>query len=260
MRKLRVGLRLSPIATAMFANSPFYEGRVTGERSERAKVWLAVDPDRQGLLPALWKQGSRIRDYVEWALDVPMFLFKRNGSVVKNTGQTFRAFWKDGFQGHQPDLHDWEMHLNTLFPEVRLKHTLEVRGGDSQSVAVAAALPALWTGLLYDARSLDEAESLSESFTWDEMEALRPALAQRGLQATFRGASLVDSAQRLLSIARGGLSRRKRVSKDGHDETVHLEALAKLVEQGSCPADEIARDLPVGSEPSRAEIIRRTRL
>src|SRR6185436_17178643 len=116
----------------------------------RARVWLAVDPDRQGLLPRLWHPKSVIRDYVEWALDSPMFLFKRDGKVVRNTGQKFRAFMSDGFEGYKPDVHDWETHLNTLFPEVRLKDTLEVRGGDSLPERLAPAIPALWTGVLYD--------------------------------------------------------------------------------------------------------------
>ncbi len=257
MRKLRVALRVSPIVTAMFANSPFYEGRVTGDRSERAKVWLAVDPDRQGLLPKLWNPDSRLRDYVEWALDVPMFLFKRSGKVVVNTGQTFRDFWNNGFQGHHADIHDWELHLNTLFPEVRLKHTIEVRGGDSLPTRLSPALPALWTGILYDPTALDEAESFSASFTWDEMEALRLELAQRGLSAVLRGKPLADAAQRLIDIARGGLARRKRLSDDGDDETVHLAALSKLVQHGSSPADELAQGLPSEPAAMKSEIIRR---
>jgi glutamate--cysteine ligase len=260
MRKMRILLRLSPIATAMFANSPFYEGKVTGDKSERAKVWLSVDPDRQGLLPALWKEGSRIRDYVEWALDAPMFFVKRSGRIVKNTGQTFRAFLKDGFQGEKADLHDWELHLNTLFPEVRLKRTIEVRGGDSQALPHVVALPALWTGILYDKVALDEADALSATFTFDEMEALRPEIAKLGLSATFRGKPLADTAARLLAIARGGLARRERLASDGRDETIHLEALSKLVEQAQCPADALVRDLPQEPAQLRAEIIRRTML
>jgi glutamate--cysteine ligase len=260
MRKMRVALRLSPVATAMFANSPFYEGKLTGHKCERAKVWLAVDPDRQGLLPALWKESSRFRDYVEWALDVPMFLFKRNAKVVKNTGQTFRSFWVDGFQGEKPDLHDWELHLNTLFPEVRLKHTIEVRGADSQTAALAAALPAFWTGILYDPVALDEAATLSESFTHDEMQALRPEIAKLGLSTPFRGKPLADIAQRLLAIAKDGLSRRKRLSKEGRDEGVYLSALSNLVEQGLCPADVLTRGLSGAQSPAPSEVIRRSQL
>jgi len=260
MNKMRVLLRLSPIVSAIFANSPFYEGKPTGDKSERIKVWLAVDPDRQGLLPTLWKRDSKIRDYVEWALDVPMFLFKRGSDVVRNTGQTFRSFWNDGFRGERPDVHDWELHLNTLFPEVRLKHTIEVRGSDSQSLALAAAVPALWTGIVYDAAALDQAAALSESFTYDEMEAFRPQAARLGIAAPFRGKPIAETALRVIEIAKGGLSRRKRFSAEGRDETIHLEALERLVERGQCPADDLVRGLPADPSAFRAEVIRRTRL
>ncbi len=260
MKKMRVLLRLSPIASAMFANSPFYEGKPTGDKSERIKVWLSVDPDRQGLLPALWKPDSSIRDYVEWALDVPMFLFKRGGQVVRNTGQTFRSFWTDGFRGETPNIHDWELHLNTLFPEVRLKHIIEVRGADSQPLAIAAAVPALWTGILYDRKALDEADALTESFTYDDMQSLRPELAKLGLKALFRGKPIAETAARVVAIAKGGLARRERLSPDGRDETIHLAALERLVERAECPADELLRGIPSEANAFRAEVIRRARL
>ena len=260
MRKMRVALRISPIVTAMFANSPFYEEKLTGERSERAKVWLAVDPDRQGLLPSLWKADSSFNDYVEWALDVPMFLIKRNGKVVANTGQTFRSFWNDGFQGEKPDLHDWEMHLNTLFPEVRLKHTIEVRGNDSQSVRLAAGIPALFTGILYDAGALAAAEALTASFTFDEMQSLRSEVAKLGLAARLRGKPATETAQALLEIAKQGLVRRGRRGPDGRDESVHLAPLESLVARGQCPADQLLADFPTDPSRFKAEVIRRAKL
>jgi len=260
MRKMRVALRISVIVTAMFANSPFYEGRLTGERSERAKVWLAVDPDRQGLLPTLWKADSSFNDYVEWALDAPMFLIKRDGKVIANTGQTFRAFWKDGFQGQKADIHDWELHLNTLFPEVRLKHTIEVRGNDSQSVLLSAAIPALFTGIFYDAAALAAADTLSASFTFDEMEALRPEVAKLGLMAKLRGKQVAEVAQSLVGIAKQGLARRGRRAADGNDESVHLKELEALVAQGRCPADQLLAGFPTDSSKFKAEVIRRTKL
>jgi glutamate--cysteine ligase len=260
MRKMRVSLRVSVIVTAMFANSPFYEGKLSGERSERAKVWLAVDPDRQGLLPALWKADSSFEDYVEWALDVPMFLIKRNGKVVANTGQTFRAFAADGFRGEKADLHDWELHLNTLFPEVRLKHTIEVRGNDSQSTALTSAVPALFTGILYDDTALGQAEKLVETFTYDEMQALRTEVAKHGLSARLRGRPVADAAQALVGIANGGLARRARRSASGHDETVHLAALEALVQKARCPADAVLADFPADPAKFKSEVIRRTKL
>ena len=157
MRKMHVALALAPTTTAMFANSPWKEGRPNGGMTYRGRVWLDVDPDRTGLLPMLWGRGSRFDDLVEWALDVPMFLFKRRERAIANTGQTFRSFMADGFEGERATLEDWRLHLNTLFPEVRLKRTIEIRGADGQTTDMACALPALWTGVLYDEQALAEA-------------------------------------------------------------------------------------------------------
>ena len=255
-----VSLRLSPLVTAIFANSPFYEGRLTGGRTFRAKVWLSVDPDRQGLVPQVLERGRRIADYIEWALDAPMFLVKRGNEVIENTGQSFRSFMKHGFRGHRPNLKDWETHLNTLFPEVRLKRTLEVRGADSLPASLTCALPALWTGILYDARALDAADELSASFTAAELEALRPELAEKALRATFRGAPLADLAGRLVDIASGGLERRARLNKNGQDERVHLAKLAALVGKGWSPADALVEGLGNTDADLRQEILARARI
>jgi glutamate--cysteine ligase len=260
LRKTKVALRLSPLVTAIFANSPFYEGHVSGERSHRARVWLSVDPDRQGLVPAVLEHGRRFVDYIEWALDAPMFLIKRDGVVVENTGQSFRSFMKHGFRGHYPTLKDWETHLNTLFPEVRLKRTIEVRGADSLPANLACALPALWTGILYDPRALDEADELSASFTAAELEAVRPAIAERALAATFRGAPLADLAARLLEISTGGLGRRARLNKNGKDESAHLTRLGALVEKGWSPADALVEGLGNTDADLRHEILARARI
>jgi glutamate--cysteine ligase len=260
MRMLRVSLRLSPVLTAIFANSPFYEGRLFGGKSYRAKVWLSVDPDRQGLVPGVLARGRRFVDYIEWALDAPMFLFKRGGEVVPNTGQSFRSFMKHGFAGHRPTLGDWETHLNTLFPEVRLKRTIEVRGADSLPASLVCALPALWTGIFYDPRALDEADELSQGFTADELEALRPAVGEKALQATFRGAPLAALAERVLDIASGGLARRARLNKNGKDERVHLAKISALVEKGWCPADALVDGLGNTDTDLRREILARARI
>ena len=260
LRKTRVALRLSPLVTAIFANSPFHEGRLFGGRSYRARVWLSVDPDRQGLVPAVLERGRRFADYVEWALDAPMFLIKRGNEVVENTGQSFRSFMKHGFRGHRPTLKDWETHLNTLFPEVRLKRTIEVRGADSLPASLTCALPALWTGILYDPRALDEAEALSASWTAAELEALRPGIVDRALQATFRGAPLASQAERLVDIAQGGLERRARLNKSGKDERIHLTKLVALVEKGWSPADALVDGLENGDADLRQEILGRARI
>lgn len=237
MRKVRLGMKLAPLASAMFANSPWYEGEEFGGVSFRAKVWTDVDPDRTGLVPAIWSENSTFDDYVDWALDVPMFLFKRNGEVIANTGQTFRSFWKNGFQGHVATRADWTLHLNTLFPEVRLKRTIEIRSIDAQGRGTSVAVPALYTGLYYDARALAEAEELTRDWTLDQVTELRGRVWREGLRASFGGQPLAKAAERLLDIAKGGLSRRANKDESGRDESVYLAELERLVAHGKCPAD-----------------------
>jgi glutamate--cysteine ligase len=239
MRKLRVSLRVSPIVAAMFANSPFYKGKPFGGKSERLKVWLDVDPDRQGLVPCVWNEKSNFRDYIEWALDVPMFLVKHGALVIENTGQSFRSFMQDGFGGHHATLSDWATHINTLFPEVRLKRTLEVRGADSVPFDLIAALPALWTGLFYDEQALSELENLSADYTFDEMQALRLRTANEGLRAQFRGKPLAEAAQKVLEASLGGLRRRAILDESGRDEGRHLDTFVDLVAKGQTLADRV---------------------
>jgi glutamate--cysteine ligase len=253
MRKMHVALALAPTTTAMFANSPWKEGRPNGGMTYRGRVWLDVDPDRTGLLPMLWSRGSRFDDLVEWALDVPMFLFKRRERAIANTGQTFRSFMADGFEGERATLEDWRLHLNTLFPEVRLKRTIEIRGADVQTTDMACALPALWTGVLYDEQALAEAEALVDGWTHDEVAASRESVWRDGLRASFRGGKIAPIAERLLTIAEGGLTRRAIVDKaSGKDERVHLARLRKLVERGQCPADALLEGLDREKDPARA--------
>ncbi len=260
MRMLRVSLRLSPVTTAMFASSPFYEGGLWGGKSYRAKVWLDVDPSRQGLVPRVLGDGKRFVDYVEWALDAPMFVVKRGKEVHDASGITFRQFMEAGAFGTYPTMNDWETHLNTMFPEVRLKRTIEVRGADSQSAALACALPALWTGIFYDRRALDAADELSASFTHEELLDLRRQIPERALQATFRGKPLADLAQQVADIAMSGLERRARLNRNGRDERAHLERLADLVAKARCPADVLLEGLDPARPDLRQEILVRARM
>jgi glutamate--cysteine ligase len=253
MRKMRVALALSPATTAMFANSPWKEGKPHGGLTYRGRVWLDVDPDRTGLVPALWKKDARFDDYIEWALDVPMFLFKREGHGIHNTGQTFRGFYRDGFQGHRPNMEDWKTHLNTLFPEVRLKKTIEIRGADAQGTDMKCALPALWTSLLYDDAALAGAEALVEGWTHDELAELREHAWKDGLRATFRGKPLAVVAEKMVELAEGGLERRALVDGKGRDERVHLARLKKLVGEGKTPADVLLAGIE--KEPNLATAI-----
>ncbi|MBM4357249.1 MAG: glutamate--cysteine ligase [Deltaproteobacteria bacterium] len=256
MRKLRIGMKLAPIVTAMFANSPLVEGARTGRVCERASVWLDADPDRTGLLPQLWREDATFRDYAGWALDVPMYLFKREGKVFGNTGQTFRSFWRDGFEGERPTTYDWKMHLATLFPEVRVKTTIEMRGVDSQPRGTYPALAALWAGLIYDERALEQAEQLVAPLSHAELVQARTAVARHALAANVGSLPVRALAEQVLDIARAGLVRRARLDASGRDESRHLTELATLTNRGWSPAERILAEL--GGEPSREAIVAAT--
>jgi glutamate--cysteine ligase len=261
VRKLVVSLRLSPLIHAMTAHAPFEERRRSPFASRRGEVWRHMDPARSGLIPPFWRSGRLgYRHYVEWALDAGMFLFKRGEHVHYNTGQTFRDFLANGFEGQRATVGDFRLHLNTLFPEARLKNTIEVRACDAQRGPLAHAVPALFTGILYDARALAEAEELAMTFELDSLEAARPSLVTDALHASIAGRPARELAEKLLDISLGGLARRARLDAQGKDECRHLTALAALVEAGRCPADVTADGVPVGAELGVAELVERTRL
>lgn len=261
MKKLVLSLKLSPIIHAMLANSPFKEGKLAGTKSVRGEVWLNMDPTRSGLIPSLWSPGKKsYRDYVEWALDAGMFLFKRDGKVIVNAGQTFRAFIKDGFEGHQATLGDWKTHLQTLFPEARLKNTLEVRGCDSLPAHLATAVPALFTGILYDTRAMDQAIELLLPLDHATVERDRPALVRAGLTAPLGGKKGVEWAQSLYDIASSGLSRRGRRNAQNEDERRFIKPLERLLTAAESPADDLTRDLSAGASLPPEEAIKRCKI
>jgi glutamate--cysteine ligase len=259
MRKLRVGLRAQPIVTSMFANSPWNEGKRSGYKSYRALTWLHMDPDRSGLLPFAWKDHPTYVDYVEWALEVPMFLVKRDGKAHYNTGQTFGSFMEEGFQGIRANYGDWVVHLSTLFPEVRLKNTLEYRGADVQRPEMLFALPALWKGLLYDEDSFRALEGLVDRWSFPEVERQRDALARHGVRTKFMNREAIDWAGEILELAETGLRRIGDENEAGEDETILLRPLRTLLEASQCPADVLLER--VGDDlPSREAVIRATEL
>ena len=261
MQKVVLSLKLSPIIHAMLANSPFKEGKLAGTKSVRGEVWLNMDPTRSGLIPSLWqKPQPGYRDYVEWALDSGMFLFKRNGQVFKNTGQTFRSFWQDGFQGQRATVADFKLHLQTLFPEARLKNTLEVRGCDSLSAELSMAVPALFTGILYDAQALSAALELVAPLTFATVERERPALIRDGLTAPFAGKPAVQFAQQVFELAAGGLERRARKDAQGQSERRYLRALEPLLAKAQAPADLLTQGLAPDATLTPAEAIARCKL
>ncbi|MEY2935653.1 MAG: hypothetical protein RL033_6402 [Pseudomonadota bacterium] len=240
MRKLRVMLGLSPVLQGLFANAPFKEGRVSELRSERQDVWLHMDPQRSGPMPSLWTlKRLRYRDYVEWALDAGMFFIKRGPRLVLNTGQSFRDFLRNGFEGQRATHADWFRHLSTLFPDVRLKSTLEVRTCDALPEDLTLSVPALLTGILYDEQALSAAEELARGITLSMALSSRTEVPRLGLGGQLGTQPLRAVAESVVEIARGGLGRRARLNERGEDESVYLRPLQRLVEAGRCPADEL---------------------
>lgn len=261
LRKMRVALRLSPVIHTMTANSPFIEGRVSDKKSERGDVWLHMPKDRSGLLEPLWREGPLgYRDYVEWALDAGMFLFKRGERTFHNTGQPFREFLRDGFQGEHAMFSDWALHLTTLFPEARLKSTLELRSCDALDAQLMNSIPALYAGLLYDPQALALAEELAEPLQLADVQRARPRLLREGLRGHIGATSVQHLAERVLDIAEQGLARRARRDEAGRDETHYLRPLTALIQAGKSPADRLCEGLQVGSSVAPEILRQRARL
>jgi len=249
VRKFRVALALQPVSTAMFADSPFVEGKPTGYLSYRSHVWEDTDPDRCGMLPFVFEDGMGFERYVDYALDVPMYFVYRDGKYIDASGQSFRDFLAGrlpALPGETPYTSDWSDHLTTIFPEVRLKRFLEMRGADGGPWRRLCALPALWTGLLYDGVSLDAAWELVRDWTADEQQALRAEVPRLGLGAKFRNRTVRDIAADMLDIASMGLRRRNRLDRLGSDETGYLGALFEIVESGRTPAEEMLEKYDAG--------------
>jgi glutamate--cysteine ligase len=242
-RKMQVGLKLQPLATALFANSPFTDGEPNGLQSWRGEIWTDTDNQRSGLLPFCFSPNFGFADYVDWALDVPMYFVIRDGRYHDMTHLTFRQFMEGVAHNSIPDglptMGDWANHLSTLFPDVRLKRFLEMRGADGGPWRRICALPAFWVGLLYDAAALDAAETLTADWTFEEVRALRAAVPAEGIAAEFRGTSLRDIGREVLTIARDGLKARARKNRDGYDETTFLSTLDEVVARGTTSAEEM---------------------
>lgn len=242
VKKLRVSLALQPIATALFANSPFLEGKPNGLLSFRSHIWLNTDAARTGMLPFAFEDGMSFERYVDYALDVPMYFVIRNGQYVNCAGESFRAFL-DGklpqLPGEKPTVKDWEDHLSTLFPEVRMKQFLEMRGADGAPWQGICALPAFWVGLLYDDSALDAAWDLVKDWTEEERHALRLGVPKTALKTPFRDGTVYDIARQTVAIARSGLKARNRVNWEGADEAVFLKPLDYTLETGKTPAERL---------------------
>ena len=242
VKKFRVSLALQPIATALFANSPFTEGQPNGFQSFRSHIWTDTDPDRTGDLPFVFEDGFGFERYADYALDTPMYFVYRDGSYIDASGLSFRDFLAGKLAvlpGETPLMTDWVDHLTTLFPEVRLKKYLEMRGADGGPWRRLCALPALWVGLLYDTVALDAAWDLVKDWTAEERAGLRAGVPRHALRTPFRDRTVQDVAREVLAIARDGLARRARNDNWGDDETHFLDTLFAIAESGQTPADEL---------------------
>jgi glutamate--cysteine ligase len=244
-RKMQVGLKLQPLATALFANSPFTEGRPNGLQSWRGDIWRDVDNQRSGLHEFCFSPDFGFADYVEWALDVPMYFVIRDGRYHDMTRMTFRQFMDGAARREVPDgeatMGDWTNHLSTLFPDVRLKRFLEMRGADGGPWRRICALPAFWVGLLYDDEALDQADALTGNWTFEETNAMRNAVPKDGLNVMMRNSSLREIAREVLGISRLGLANRRRLNRDGFDETHYLAPLEEVVARGTTSAEDMVR-------------------
>jgi glutamate--cysteine ligase len=241
VRKLRVTLALQPVATSLFANSPFTDGRANGFLSMRSEIWRHTDAARTGMLPFAFEPGMGFERYVDYALDVPMYFVKRGDTYHDVAGADFKDLLAGRLAqlpGERATLSDWANHLSTIFPEVRLKRFLEMRGADMGPPDHVVALPAFWIGLLYDETALDEAWQFVRDWSAAERETLRADVPRRGLDATIGGRDLHAVARDVLTIAQGGLKRRARLDKNGRDETIYLAPLQRILDRGRNLAQE----------------------
>jgi glutamate--cysteine ligase len=247
VQKMRVALALQPVATALFANSPFFEGKPNGYKSLRSRVWRDLDSSRTGMLPFVFEDDFGFERWVEYALDVPMYFVYRDGKYIDALGQSFRDFLAGklpALPGETPTLSDWADHLTTAFPEARMKKYIEMRGADGGPWRRLCALPAFWVGLMYDQSALDGAWDLVKDWTAAQRDALRTAASVDGLQAKVTGIDMATIAREAVAISEAGLKARARAGAGGlvPDETHFLNALKESIETGRVPADDLLAD------------------
>jgi glutamate--cysteine ligase len=256
VKKLRVSLALQPIATALWANSPFTEGKPSGDLSRRGRVWHHTDPARTGMLPFAFEDGMGFERYVDYALDVPMYFVYREG-YIDASGQSFRDFLEGklpALPGQLPTVADWVDHMSTAFPEVRVKSYIELRGADTGPRARLCALPAFWTGLLYDNDVLEAAWDLVRGWSAADRQALYEAVPTHALKATIKGRTTQEIAKQVLELSHEGLKRRQRLNAAGKDETGYLAPLQEIAASGITPAEQMlaAYNGPWGGDVTRA--------
>jgi glutamate--cysteine ligase len=263
VQKLRVSLALQPVATALFASSPFFDGALNGHKSWRSRIWRGLDDTRTGTLPFAFEDGMGFQAYVDWVLDVPMYFVYRDGRYIDALGQSFRDFLKGklpALPGEKPTLSDWADHMTTVFPEARVKKYIEMRGADAGNLPHLVALPAFWVGLLYDQGALDAAWDLVKGFDAETREGLRVAASVSALQGEAGGVRLADLAREAVAISVAGLKARGMRNAEGRDETVHLAVLEDSLRKGRVPADDLIAEYENGWDRSLEPIYAATDL
>ena len=244
VKKFKVSLALQPIATALFSNSPFLNGKLNGYNSYRSHIWTDTDPDRTGFLPFVFEGDMSYEKYVDYALKVPMYFIYRDGNYIDVSGLSFENFLEGGLAelpGEKPTIFDWENHLTTIFPEVRLKSFLEMRGADGGKFESVCALSSFWVGLLYDQISLDSSWDLIKDFDVDKIQDLRLQIVKNGLKSSFGNSTVLSLVTSVLNLSNEGLKRRNVFNGNGQDESIFLNPLRKIIETERTPSDELVK-------------------
>ena len=244
IKKFKVSLALQPIATALFANSPFLDGNLTGYNSFRSHIWTDTDPDRTGMLPFVFDGEMSYEKYVDYALKVPMYFIYRDGNYLDVSGSSFEDFLNgdlDELPNEKPNIIDWENHLTTIFPEVRLKSFLEMRGADGGSFESVCALSSFWVGLLYDSESLDSSFDLIKDFNIKQLQELRIEVAKNGLHSIIEGIEIQEIAKKVLMLSREGLRNRNILNENGDSEEIFLDPLQKILSSGKSSSDDLIK-------------------
>jgi glutamate--cysteine ligase len=244
VKKFKVSLALQPIATALFSNSPFLNGKLNGYNSYRSHIWTDTDPDRTGFLPFVFEGDMSYEKYVDYALKVPMYFIYRDGNYIDVSGLSFENFLEGGLAelpGEKPTIFDWENHLTTIFPEVRLKSFLEMRGADGGKFESVCALSSFWVGLLYDQISLDSSWDLIKDFDVDKIQDLRLQIIKNGLKSSFGNSTVLSLVTSVLNLSNEGLKRRNVFNGNGQDESIFLNPLRKIIETERTPSDELVK-------------------
>lgn len=240
VRKMRVALALQPVGTALFANSPFTEGKPNGFLSFRSEIWRDTDNQRAGMLPFVFESGMGFERYVDYALDVPMYFIKRGDSYIDVSGKSFRDHFEGKLiPGERATISDWANHISTIFPEVRLKRYIEMRGSDGGPWRRLPSLPAFWVGLIYDDANLDACWEIVKGWTAEERQKLRDDVPRLGFQAEIRGRKLLAITKEVLALSEQGLQRRNKLDANGRDETRYLRPLQEIAARGITPAEEL---------------------